>query len=409
MRDHRQTANHDVWLAISIILDIVTDDLTPRRLKAASQIERSQLIKLRKLGADLSDISASDLPVMADYDLDQLNETLRSIIEGIRSWADDGNELDIAKHVDRSSSIVKQLPRSQLSDMRTIIRQLKTASDHDRNARKELEERLSQQTEEIATLQRSIAAIDSSFRREYDSIVADSRAKMAAQEKRVDNTINNIQERINEAERLVTNRANNLLHEKATSFRNQADTVLAELNEYQSQARELLQVTGETATATDYGRHANEEKQTANRLRAYAAAFFASSFLWVLLSALFPTIAGDDAWASLIVRTVGAIALIGGGLYLARESANHRHQEVHARAKELDLKAIDPFMVNLPPEFRDEIKALAARRLFAEVNSDGTNQSGSGHPYERLAEAVVALASRSRTNGGSNDTNSESS
>ncbi|MEV4150169.1 hypothetical protein AB0J40_41380 [Amycolatopsis sp. NPDC049691] len=171
-----------------------------------------------------------------------------------------------------------------------------------------------------------------------------------------------------------------------------ADNQIERLEELKAKAEELVQAVGQTATATDYGKYATEQSQTANKLRATAMTFFSGSFLWLLLGHL---ISADDSggfWQHVLVRIIGAVALLGGGLYSARESSQHRQQARLAKSKQLDLKALDPFVATLPEEQRLDIKAQAARRLFVETDSTSANDISSGHPLEEVLKTLVALA-----------------
>lgn len=406
MPERNRHENHQVWLIISIVLDIISDDLTARRLDSSSKQETSQFEMLRALGAELADISLGQRPLISEYELDQLERALTEIIDSVRKWADKEGPLQLQEHIEFATSIVAKLPQSQLGELHKSVRGLTTKFEHERVARKELEAQVHTQTDELAMIRHNVADLDRIIKGEFKAIVDSTRNMLSEQQQRLDNTIDNIQQRITAAEKEAATTAKAAVMKHITSVESESAQHIAKLKEHEAQARDLLQVTGETATATDYGRHASDEKRIANKLRIGAAAFFAGSFSWVLLSAIFPTVAGSDMWVSLTVRAVGAIALIGGGLYLARESANHRRQEVLAKSKQLDLKAIDPFMANLPGELRNDIKSLAARRLFADTNGDD-GHPGSGHPYEQLAQAVLNIASRTR--GSQNDTGGEKS
>lgn len=404
MPERQRHEKHEVWLIISLVLDIVSDDLTASRLNSASEDERSQLSRLRELGAELADISVGRLPLVTEYELDRLQQALVGVIDAFGNWVDKRDQLQLSQHIDVAMSIVTKFPQSQLGEVRKTLNNITRTFERERTLRKELEDKLQTQTEEITLIQHNVADLDRIIKGEFETLIARSQSVIREQSQRMDNALDNFQQRIAAAEKEVMTTAKAAANKRLNSLENDSLQYVEKLSHYESQARDLLQVTGETATATDYGRHANDEKTIANKLRWSAAAFFAGSFGWVLVSAIFPTVAGSDAWVSLTVRAVGALALIGGGLYLARESATHRRQEVLARSKQLDLKAIDPFMANLPDGLRDEIKSLAARRLFADTDGDHS-QLGSGHPYEQFAQAVLNFASRTSESQAESDKN----
>ena len=87
-------------------------------------------------------------------------------------------------------------------------------------------------------------------------------------------------------------------------------------------------------------------------------------------------------WQTIALRFGGSVALLALGYYAAHESTQHRNQAQVAKAKQLDLAALDPFIANLEVEEQRRIKAAAARRLFAEPDSGNA----------LTADGVAALA-----------------
>jgi hypothetical protein len=131
-----------------------------------------------------------------------------------------------------------------------------------------------------------------------------------------------------------------------------------------------------------------------------ALLFFSGSFLWLLLGHLLQSEENGSFWQQSVIRIIGAIALLGGGLYSARESAQHRRQARIAKSKQLDLKALDPFIVTLPESEQVAIKVSAARRLFVEQDGIGSDDSSSGHPVEEIAKALSTALQNASKEGG---------
>jgi hypothetical protein len=56
--------------------------------------------------------------------------------------------------------------------------------------------------------------------------------------------------------------------------------------------------------------------------------------------------------------------LSGVASYLASQSREHREQERQARRRHLDLKALGPFIVDLPAERQQDIRCELALKAF---------------------------------------------
>lgn len=156
---------------------------------------------------------------------------------------------------------------------------------------------------------------------------------------------------------------------------------LAAMAEHESKSRKVLEAVGVNSTATDYGRHANEQAKAANSWRRIAATILSLAGLWFVLSSVFPYLHGDgELWEQAVSRLGITAAVAGVGLYAARESSQHRAQERQARHTQLVLTALEPFIANLDAEMAAQIRDEAARALFVtrpdtgDVDESSTDQ-----------------------------------
>lgn len=106
-----------------------------------------------------------------------------------------------------------------------------------------------------------------------------------------------------------------------------ANGVLGRIRELERQAKNLVGVIGVDGTSTDFGQYADAQRKSANWLRWGAVGAFVGAFaLFFVTYALVPFTA-DIPWQGVVLRSVASLALLAGGLYLARESSLHRREE----------------------------------------------------------------------------------
>ncbi|MGW4227487.1 hypothetical protein ACWEG1_28965 [Streptomyces bauhiniae] len=197
-------------------------------------------------------------------------------------------------------------------------------------------------------------------------------------------------ETVSAAERARTQSDDLLTTQKASGQR-----ILDEITTLHEQTVQLVNAIGLTGTATEYGKYSEQERKAANTWRLGAVSAFAFSFLLFLATLLVSHIDEKTPWQVIAVRFGGSIALLAGGLYMAKESSQHRQEERRAKSVQLDLAALDPFIVNLPSDQRESIKAAAAARLFVErgASSPVTEQQNETSPLpEGVAPDTLRLA-----------------
>lgn len=243
------------------------------------------------------------------------------------------------------------------------------------------------------------------------SEVSSMTATVTAQSQRLDQAINSYQTSYSEAEASrseshqraleklaedtlsVTERARTQSDEVLNEQKEAAQQIIDEVAVLRDQAVELVNAVGLTGTATEYGRYAEQERRSANSWRFGAVSVFACSFLIFLITLLVSHVDEKTPWQFMAVRFGGSLALLAGGVYMAKESSQHRQEERRAKSVQLDLAALDPFIVNLPPEQRESIKAAAASRLFVERgSSEGASVSEQQSGATALPDGITPEA-----------------
>ncbi|GHE93044.1 hypothetical protein GCM10014715_56690 [Streptomyces spiralis] len=243
------------------------------------------------------------------------------------------------------------------------------------------------------------------------SEVSSTTATVTAQSQRLDQAINSYQTSYSEAEASrseshqralekfaedtlsATEKARAQSEEALSAQKEAGQRIVDEVAALRDQAVELVNAVGLASTATEYGRYAEQERKSANSWRFGAVSVFACSFLIFLATLLVSHVDEKTPWQFMAVRFGGSLALLAGGVYMAKESSQHRQEERRAKSFQLDLAALDPFIVNLPPEQRESIKAAAASRLFVERGtSDGTSVSEQQSGATTLPDGVTPEA-----------------
>lgn len=146
----------------------------------------------------------------------------------------------------------------------------------------------------------------------------------------------------------------------------EAQTALAHLAEKKKEVDDLVNAVAVTGTATEYRSYAKQEGDAADFWRWVAAGAFGLAFVvfLVMLLVVGGSVTGETPWQLVVFKVTGSVGLLALGAYAARESTSHRKSERAAKSIDLDLAALEPFIVNMPENNKREIRLGAARRLF---------------------------------------------
>jgi len=141
------------------------------------------------------------------------------------------------------------------------------------------------------------------------------------------------------------------------------EEILKMLEGYKKRAEELVHVIADTGMIGGYQKEAKKEKWSAKIWQAISVLSF-GGLIYFAFYAFKATLQTDFTWSLFtgrifVATTIGILAA-----YAARQA--DRHEEVERRNKrmELELKSIDPYLVGLPEDIKQKLKASLAERLF---------------------------------------------
>jgi hypothetical protein len=191
-----------------------------------------------------------------------------------------------------------------------------------------------------------------------------------------------------------------------TALTDQAASTLSRLEELQDQAEQLVGAIGVTGVAAGYDQTATREKRAADvwRLATVTVALAAAGIL--AFAALFTDHGDAGAWQELASRVFVSLSLAGVAAYCGRQSAEHRKAEREARNRHLQLRALNPYLANMPEEESVRLKAELAAGYFtptpaaaAAVSAVPDTSGGSENSVALPAEKVLDLATALLTKG----------
>ncbi|WP_306512171.1 hypothetical protein [Janibacter hoylei] len=207
---------------------------------------------------------------------------------------------------------------------------------------------------------------------ELDRIHEDSGTTDAAieqQKSRLDTALSDQQEKFAALQEERSTKWAELLRSNEDEFQGHLEV----LRGYEEQSQKVLSAVGVNATATDYGKYANDQGQAADKWRGWAVFAFsvaATAFIAAAIAS-FLGYGGDAGWWQIAFQKLSApLGASAIGYMLIRESGQHRKEERASRQVQLTLTALEPFIANLPPEDKKVVRLETARRLFAVQQGD---------------------------------------
>lgn len=366
--------NHAVWQKIGDLEQQLKD--APDRDTDSSE-DAYDLIVL--MVSHLGERGANYSPLISQNVLQQVDTQVSQVTAQVTNWISSKNDTHLQQALMQVSAVLDLL-RSWPPAKDRYLKGSISAAEHFQGQADDALDALSERVAGADEVVRTVASSIKESQTEIEKALAGlalfvEQQREAAQEQvdRIDRTLNGLQDTFITAEQERSEKFAKAQDEHAANAKLAAidqqedgEKYIARLGELEAQAKKLVDAVGLTGTATEYGRYASDEKAAADRWRLGAVAGFAASFLMFVVTLLFEDFSNGTSWQLVIVRLGGALALLGFGLYSARESAQHRRQERDAKAKQLDLAALDPFLATLPQSERHTIKAAAARRLFSD-------------------------------------------
>ncbi|MFE5505046.1 hypothetical protein ACFQ73_20970 [Amycolatopsis japonica] len=399
--------DHAIWQMVDAIKVLISDAPPPQGEAGQDDLEYIQDVL-----SNLSEHRDNWNPLLRPQHLSALNGHLTNTQAYLQNWRGNSND----GHLSEAVNQLVEIARITLTWPPVKDTYFKGVTNKSEAFQLETERRVEKFKDEIRELTHEIESIRQDIQESRTSL-SSNQDQSNDQLQRLSDSVDSEIQRIDAAVGDMSSRFSSEVSERQASFsatlnesKNQFANFLADqkqegkgaidnLEALKKEAENLVDAVGLTATATDYGKYAESETKTANWLRLLALLFFSGSFLWLLLGHLIQPETAGNFWQMAGIRILGAIALLGGGIYSARESAQHRRQARIAKAKQLDLKALDPFIVTLPESEQFAIKASAARRLFVEQDGIGSDDTSSGHPIEEIAKALNATLQNASKEG----------
>jgi hypothetical protein len=185
---------------------------------------------------------------------------------------------------------------------------------------------------------------------------------------------------------------------KAESQRNglkrSASDVIETLNDHERKAREVVSTIGAIAITGGFGEYAHQQRHRADIwsvVTILALVVASVPGIWYFLSVTF---AGQQAVSleRFVERVLTGVPLYVIAGYAAVQGARARDNERRARAKELELAALGPYLANLEdPKQRDAAIVALANRYFGDLSAPTVGNEGiSTSPVIKAVEEAGA-------------------
>lgn len=271
----------------------------------------------------------------------------------VRSWPSPSHQrLDHLGHRTKAIGVELDELRDSVGRART---ELEEALDLEKQSIGEkVEGRASELTERLDSINTTT--------REVTSQIDRLRDQTGREEQRLTSAIDSADKKFNE----FGQEAEKQWEAQFSTYTARSNEILDRIKETKAQAEKVLQGLGAAATATHYGKYAEDEKKSADRYRLIAGGLIIAAAFWLSLVAFnaWGLGTGDNVWVWLFQRVGVPTALVTVGTLAMRESSGHRRQERAARQNQLVLTTVDPFVATLPDDARNDIRAEAAKALF---------------------------------------------
>jgi DNA repair exonuclease SbcCD ATPase subunit len=397
-------ADHAAWGVIEQLdpaLDEVPEDL---RSAMPAVFER-----LRFLSNYLLAFSENFTPLVSSRHLEALQNSVQNAVTSVNQCTQNRNIEYLRQadtHADSAVDATRAWPQIKDKYMKGTLQTAKRYQEDAEAAIEEVREDLRGVSETRKELRDELLATQAELE-QVRALVAEQAAAqqktVATQIERLDAALNGHQDTFSRAEIERGEKFSTALTELEEELKSLASKQMTEgerhiasLVELKEKATLLVDAVGLTATATEYGKYAEEQRNAANKWRIVAASAFIASFALFLVVVLFGHVTGDLPWQQVALRAGASVALLGLGLYASRESGQHRQQERIAKDKQLDLAALDPFIANLDEVDQQAIKIAAAKRLFSESRPvEGPPTAASPTlSASQIGDAVIALLDR---------------
>lgn len=194
------------------------------------------------------------------------------------------------------------------------------------------------------------------------------------------------------------NRQREAHEELAESLTSRATEHLSEIERMKKRVEDLVGAVGRTGLSGGFQQWEESERVEADRMRRYAIWFGAAAAVAVIALVVVRMFVGDvndnQEWG----LTIGALsipaALGAVAVYLGKESARHRRNQIIARRTELELASFGPYLADLDKAEQAELTALFAPVFFGQamVHMSGKKDDDHAGPEPLLKQLLDKLA-----------------
>jgi hypothetical protein len=140
-----------------------------------------------------------------------------------------------------------------------------------------------------------------------------------------------------------------------------AEGHLHSLAALEKQARDMVDVTARNTISTEYAQYARRQGAFATVWSILAVATAIAGFIYV--TSLLRNFAGVSA-AEAIFKSTASAAILGAAGFMGREASGCNREARDAKRTQLDLNALEPFLVNLTPDNAEALRIKFAKRIF---------------------------------------------
>lgn len=146
-----------------------------------------------------------------------------------------------------------------------------------------------------------------------------------------------------------------------TADHQKASAIIVEIKDIHEQAKGLISATAERTTAQDFENYADEQQGLANRWSIGTVILGAAAVGLILL-----LVSKSHESSSLLIalKALGSLGLLGVMTFAARQVSYHKSEAKDARQISLSVKALGPFISELPEAEQRKIRVEVAQHVF---------------------------------------------
>lgn len=253
----------------------------------------------------------------------------------------------------------------------------------------EIESSLGQLRSDMANLKQTIDAELPSFRQRVESEQTSLRqgieAEQTALRQKLEELSTSFQTKHTEQQELRSKEFSDKINElqQQTNQRiaeeiKAAERIMAALEKYEDQAKQVLGTVISTSQAGVYKSDAIEEGKSKKFFRAWASTFMILAVIILIGPYIHDVIMqglpnSTIKWEEWLARLPVSVVLFLPAFYFARESTRHSNNERKSKRREQILSTIDPYLELLDPKIREGLKAKLAEKIFDPTDGDTTS------------------------------------